>query len=358
MTKSERQSGLERLRKLVPYLLAGILTISIAAVGSNNKRHRELNVSLDALSTNELGVSVDQLSELYLVADLSDILALPSAGDVASTYVVANMMYSSGQSTSGGKLEKPSITDVPSSRGVIEYVVRSGDTMEQIAERYGLSTDEIRWSNGLKNTAISPGMTLYLPSTSGIVYLVESGDTLESIADRYGSNTDELIALNDLELSGLQEGMRIIVKGGSLPVTERPEYTPRTTYSSYTYLGNSFERQNITSLGARYNLGGPYVAGQCTQWAWYMRQDLPDGLGDARYWATNAARLGYRVDQTPSAGAIFQTSAGWYGHVGYVESVNSDGSIIITEMNYGYVPYQVVRATIPASAVGRFNYIH
>lgn len=33
---------------------------------------------------------------------------------------------------------------------------------------------------------------------------------------------------------------------------------------------------------------------------------------------------------------VFQTSGGWggYGHVGYVESVNADGSITVSEMNY------------------------
>ena len=31
------------------------------------------------------------------------------------------------------------------------------------------------------------------------------------------------------------------------------------------------------------------------------------------------------VDHNPTAGAIFQSDSGWYGHVGYVESVNADG---------------------------------
>ena len=119
----------------------------------------------------------------------------------------------------------------------------------------------------------------------------------------------------------------------------------------------SSTRQNIEVVGYFYGLGGPYAAGQCTQWAWYKRQDLPRMLGNANAWARNAAKYGYTVNRTPSAGAVIQTSAGWYGHVGYVESVNGDGSIVVTEMNYG-VPYRVIRSTIPASAVGNFNYIH
>ena len=80
-------------------------------------------------------------------------------------------------------------------------------------------------------------------------------------------------------------------------------------------------------------------------------------LGNANSWAYTAPSYGYVVNRTPAPGAIFQTSSGWAGHVGYVESVNPDGSIVVTEMNYG-IPYRVIRSTIPASAVGNFNYIH
>ncbi len=51
---------------------------------------------------------------------------------------------------------------------------------------------------------------------------------------------------------------------------------------------------------------------------------------------TNARALGMQVDNTPSAGAVFQTTAGWYGHVGVVLRVNDDGSILVREMNYSY----------------------
>ena len=85
---------------------------------------------------------------------------------------------------------------------------------------------------------------------------------------------------------------------------------------------------------------------------------MPSNLGNANTWAVRAAAAGYYVDNVPSAGAIFQTTSGWYGHVGYVESVNEDGSIVATEMNYNYRTYMVIRSTIPASAVGNFNYIH
>lgn len=360
MTKKKQKFDFERWKGFLPYLIAGVFTLALVIAGSIDKNNSEVSLSLDSFAANDYKVSTDQLSELYVVADLSDALGLASASDVASNYIITDTMYDSGQ-TSVGKLEKPNITNIAASRGVVEYTVQEGESMESIASKYGVTTDNIRWSNDLKTTDVSAGTVLYIPSTSGIVYTVKSSDTIESIAEKYGSNVSEIIALNDLEVSGITEGMRIVIKGGSLPEKERPEYVapvvrPATVYT-YTYLGSTSERQNIEVVGYFYNLGGPYGAGQCTQWAWYKRQDLPNMLGNANAWAANAAAYGYVVNRTPAAGAVFQSGSGWYGHVGYVEAVNSDGSIVVTEMNYG-IPYRVIRSTIPASAVGNFNYIH
>lgn len=343
-------------------MAVAVLTLGVVALGSLDKQNADINLSLDAFAANDYDVSVDQMSELYVVADLSDALGLASASDVASNYVVTTTMYDSGQ-TVAGKLEKPTLTNVDASRGVIEHTLEEGESLDSLAAQYGVSSDQIRWSNNLKTADVAVGTVLYIPSTSGIVYTVKAGDTVESIASKYGSNTAEIIAMNDLEVSGVAEGQRIIIRDGSLPETERPEYVaPRPAYAAttytYTYLGSTSERQNIEVIGYFYGLGGPYGAGQCTQWAWYKRGgSVPSSWGNANSWAYNAAAQGYLVNHTPAAGAIFQTSSGWSGHVGYVEAVNSDGSIVVSEMNYG-IPFRAIRSTIPASAVGNFNYIH
>ena len=361
MTRERKKTRFSWMKGLIPYVLASGLIIGLVFYGSLDKQSGDATLSLDSFAVNDYNVSVDQLSELYVVADLSDALGLASASDVASNYMVTTTMYDSGQ-TSAGKLEKPNLTNIVVSRGVIEHVVEEGENIDTIAAKYKVSADNIRWSNNLKTVDVAVGTVLSLPSTNGIVYTVKAGDTAESIAEKYGSTAEEIISLNDLEVSGLSEGAKIIVKGGSLPETERPEYVPpapvvqRRTYT-YTYLGSTSERQDVQVVGYFYGLGGPYGAGQCTQWAWYNRKDLPSNLGNANAWAARAAAMGYLVNRTPAAGAVFQTSSGWYGHVGYVEAVNSDGSIVVTEMNYG-VNYRVIRSTIPASAVGNFNYIH
>lgn len=354
----------DSFKKVLPYILVAAFTLGIVALGSIDKQQSGMTLSLESFAKSNYDISVDQLSEMYVVADLSDALNLASASDVASNYVVTTSMYDAGQ-TATGKLEKPSITNISVSRGVIEYIVKDGETIDSIAAANGISAEQIRWSNNLKNTAtIGAGNVLYLPSAPGIVYTVKSGDTVESIAAKYGSTAAEITVLNDLEVSGVKEGARILIKNGTLPETERPDYVPprqTTTYTNtsyrYSYLGSASDRQNIQVIYPRFTGAG---GGQCVNWAYYMRPDLRDlygwSLGNANTWAARATKS--VVNRTPSAGAIFQTSSGWYGHVGYVEAVNSDGSITVTEMNYGYIPYRVIRSTIPAGSVGNFNYIH
>lgn len=353
----------KNLKNILPYIIAGVLTLALVFIGSIDKYNSSSSLSLSAFAATDYKVSVDQISELYMVADLSNALSLASADDTASNYVITNTMYKTGQ-TSAEKIDKVHIVDAESSDSVIIYTVKAGEDMNTIAARFGLTTDQIRWSNNLKTTDISEGDSLYLSTIPGIVYTVKSDDSFESIADRYGSSAEEIIALNGLQ-NGLSEGTKIAIKGGSLPEKERPEYVApvyHNNYSyAYTYLGSTSERIGIEVIGYNY-----YGGGQCVGYAmWYRNVSglsplgtVGTNWGNANTWAINAANSGYLVDNSPEVGAVFQTSSGWAGHVGVVTGINSDGSIVVQEANYNYIPGRITRATIPASAVGNFYYIH
>lgn len=359
----------------LPYLLTLILIVGAVFVSSKNKSQTTENtLSLETLANNNFeNVTTDQISEFYVVASLADSMNLASTDMVSSNYVMVKVMDEAGQS-SATKLEKKVVTDTSHLNrcGVNNYTVANGETMESIAEKFGVSTDQIRWSNGLKTTDVSVGQTLLVPGTAGIVYKVKAGETVESLASKYGSNIENIISCNDLEKDiSLNEGTQIVLPNGSLPETERPEYVAPvvTYYYSYSYSGSATDRQNLRVIATGFYVnspGNPMVAGQCTWYAWYMRATdpnslgrLPGGtLGNANAWANTLSRMGYRVDKTPEVGAVFQTTGGsWYGHVGYVTAVNADGSITVREMNLG-VPYRITESEIPASRVKNFNYIH
>ena len=95
--------------------------------------------------------------------------------------------------------------------GVTEYVVRSGDTLWLLAQRYGTTVDAIKRLNGLTSDNLSIGQVLKIPagtSTGGsyFEYTVRSGDTLWLLAQRFGTTVDAIKNLNGLSSDILNIG--------------------------------------------------------------------------------------------------------------------------------------------------------
>ncbi len=85
----------------------------------------------------------------------------------------------------------------------LTYTVRPGNTLYAIAQFFGTTVQDIAKENGLVYPyTIYPGQELILPVeeiTSPRYYVVRPGDTIVSIAERYGLNIDDLLNLNRLE---------------------------------------------------------------------------------------------------------------------------------------------------------------
>ena len=314
--------------RVLSYILAAGLVIATAYFGSQNKTVEADGVPIMmAISDNNYTVSVDQLSELYIVAEIANNVSLSSSSYLNMDYISAVTQYSINQ-TASTRIEKTNIVDTSSlAKGVIEYEVAPGESMDAIAAAFGLSTDQIRWSNGMKTTDLTAGQIIYLPSVSGIVYTIKDGDSLDSIASKYGSSAAEIEDKNNLSARGVIAGTKIAVPNGVVPETERPEYVaPKPV--TYTYVPT----YNLYATNSN-----PMPYGWCTWYAWQWRYEngmaLPGGLGNARYWASQLAARGYSVGREPAYGAVFVSQAGYYGHVGIVTAVYGDGNIQITDMN-------------------------
>lgn len=114
---------------------------------------------------------------------------------------------------------------------------------------------------------------------------------------------------------------------------------------------------------------GGYVC-ECVSyagWKAYEAYGVAPAWGNAYSWDSGARAAGYRVDKTPAAGTIGQMDDGPYGHVFWVESVNEDGSINVTEYNNYWSTGQLTGSyhvgdfgarKISASEASRYNYIH
>jgi murein DD-endopeptidase MepM/ murein hydrolase activator NlpD len=117
------------------------------------------------------------------------------------------------------------IKDLPPADQVSVYVVRSGDTLSEVARMFNVSVNTIVWANDLpRATAIRPGQVLVILPISGIKHTIIKGETLASIAKKYRGDAGEIAQYNDLEPSAaLAVGETIIIPNG--------EETPLPTVS-------------------------------------------------------------------------------------------------------------------------------
>lgn len=367
------------------YMLSFAVVIAVAYFGSRGKDPiSDDSTNIHVIFSNNYTVTADQVSEFYVVSEIANSMQLASSNEITNNYISVALLQETNQTIddTSGKISKPTIVDVSHlSRGVKSYTVKAGETLDQIASRFGVSTDQIRWSNGMVSKNVSEGQSLYIPTVSGIAVTVKDGDTVDSLAEHYGAKAADLISYNDLETNqNLKAGLVILIPNGVMPETERPEYeapvvaTPQSTYTytyqNYSYLGSSGGRENLRivqrfsyaeSVGDPGNRNTP---GQCTWYAWYYRKHYTSSplpatvLGNANAWAYSLSRMGFAVNNTPSVGAVFQTTSGYYGHVGIVTAVNGDGSITVREMNYSGMAFTVTESNIPKQYVSMYNYIH
>jgi len=152
---------------------------------------------------------------------------------------------------------KPEATD----KKVIYYTVQAGDTLSGIASRYGTTFEEIASINGIANpNQIYPGEVLKIyPNETrenrntdnqnfSSTYIVKSGDTLSAIAQRFNTSVSELVELNDISNPNLIYPGEII----KIP-TITNENSKSATSRQYikTYIVRSGD--TLSSIAQRFN---------------------------------------------------------------------------------------------------------
>lgn len=289
---------------------------------------------MDQLSSADIAVNV------ALMADLDETVAVVNHADSVN----AQMAVTSSDESVAARPQIVS-TNLKSRKDIVSYVVKEGDTLSSVAENHGVTSDSIRWSNNLGRDALTAGQTLLIPPVNGIVYTVKAGDTIDSLVLRYSANRAQLIADNDAEVGGLKVGERILIRGGVQQVSN-PILSRRFSYT----------------FSAAYGAGNGYDYGWCTWHAANRRiqsgRPLPTNLGNAISWYYNAQRAGMAVGAQPQAGAVvWHANIGGLGHVAYVESINEDGSLVVSDMNYpiwGRVTYR----TVSPGEFGSYRFIY
>ena len=136
--------------------------------------------------------------------------------------------------------------------------VQPGDTLSDIADRQGVSLNQLMQANGITNPNILvAGQKLVLPGSRRATaaaapralptapYTVKSGETLSEIADRFGTSTERLIKINGISNPNL------VVAGTRLAIPGRPSSSaaPRNAKEHVVRSGES-----LSSIAGRYGL--------------------------------------------------------------------------------------------------------
>jgi membrane-bound lytic murein transglycosylase D len=131
-----------------------------------------------------------------------------------------------------------------------EYSVASGDTLSEIAQRFKISTAQLKVRNNMGSDRLRIGQVLYIPqsgkgpllssadeATQKSVYSVQRGDSLSTIALRFKTSTASLRQSNNLSTDVLQIGQKLVVQHSSAIVntdnTRRLSYRVRRGDSLY-----------------------------------------------------------------------------------------------------------------------------
>ncbi|HSW90941.1 MAG TPA: LysM peptidoglycan-binding domain-containing protein [Candidatus Saccharimonadales bacterium] len=226
---------------------------------------------------------------------------------------------------------------------------------------HSASADSITYTNtATQSDASAKTEPAKIVSTPAVT--VQIGDTLTAIADAHSTTVNDIMAANAINDPNLIE------PGQVLQIPAQPQGVTGFSHSlkaaAAAFMVPPVQLAQPQVQAAATNVpaqpthhvagvaGNTYVVGTCT---WYVKNripSLPNQLGNGGYgWLATAVAFGYVTGSSPAPGAIGVES----GHVVYVESVNSDGTVNISEMNYagqiGVVHYRT-------TSVGEFQYIY
>ena len=254
-------SGLRKLgrepERAMPAVIAGLLSVAIIAsllpgptVDARSQALNDGGMSLgpsaasDPTFSTEWGgtenpdrLATDGVAKNPTVADgvLIGEVATESTFSMRATEVLAKVGEPETATTatdgpiflSDGTLELPAAIDIVVADGrdrVVVHVVSRGETLSAIARKYGITSMELIWSNGLQSASNPPaGKRLRVPDTHGIVVTVREHETLKSIASRYRVSPSKIRAYNKLKTSDIVIGMILVLPGGQGPAL--PTYT-------------------------------------------------------------------------------------------------------------------------------------
>lgn len=128
------------------------------------------------------------------------------------------------------------------------YTVKSGDSLWSIATQYDVSVDSIIELNNLGTTMLKIGQQLLIPKQNVSIedeYIVKAGDSLYSIANKYGITVNDLKSTNNLTSNNLSIGQKLVIPG----LKQEPEIPQQNEITYIVQKGDS-----LWSIAKKYGI--------------------------------------------------------------------------------------------------------
>ncbi|MCO5169302.1 MAG: LysM peptidoglycan-binding domain-containing protein [Planctomycetes bacterium] len=145
----------------------------------------------------------------------------------------------------------------------LDYQVRRGDTLSAIAERFGVTVDQLRAANDIRGSMIIAGQTLKIPIDS-VEHVVASGEVLWTIALKYRVTAAEIMRANGLRNDVIHPGQRLRIPGvsGGGSAAPAPAPTASSAPSSSPSPATTSTRPSTTSTSPRPAAPAPTTSGR------------------------------------------------------------------------------------------------
>tara|TARA_Y100000310_G_scaffold173181_1_gene173310 strand:+ start:9812 stop:10999 length:1188 start_codon:yes stop_codon:yes gene_type:complete len=221
---------------------------------------------------------------------------------------------------------------------IVYYTIQGGDTISEIAEKFGITSNSILWENNLSAySLIRPGDKLTILPVAGIRHKVVKNETIAKIAKKYGVEAEDIIEFNLLgSADDIQVGEQLIIPGGKKPYIA-PSYSFRAIATA------PVAAPRVIATG---QMLWPSSCRRITQYYRWRHSgiDIACGYGNPIYAADSGRIIKAQSGWNGGYGTVIEIDHGngkqtLYGHLGNIyvkvgESVNK-GQTIAAEGSTG-----------------------
>lgn len=113
---------------------------------------------------------------------------------------------------------EPEVAPPPPAPKPSVHTVEDGETLGMLAARFSISPETIMAANALRNAdMLKVGQDLVILPTDGVLYVVKAGESIRRVAERFGVDAMDIVNANDLgaDPDMVQAGTMLMVPGAT-----------------------------------------------------------------------------------------------------------------------------------------------